>query len=149
MIRPILTYPHPALTSVCEEVTEFDDELHSLVEDLFETMYANEGVGLAAPQVGVLKRVFVMDYRGSNAPHNPMAFINPTGMSQTLDSWMAEEGCLSLPGVFRKIVRGSRVSFCAHALNGDKCEYDLRSWEARIAQHEDEHLDGILITTRS
>jgi peptide deformylase len=148
-IREIVTYPNSVLSTVCEPVTVFDDDLRTLIADMFETMYAAQGVGLAAPQIGVNKRVFVIDSHGENAPNDPMVFINPDGIAETCDVRIAEEGCLSLPGFFARVVRPSKVSFIAQKEDGTKFECELTGWLARVFLHENDHLDGVLINSKA
>jgi peptide deformylase len=129
-------------------VTAFDAGLHTLVDDLFQTMYKSGGIGLAAPQVGVLQRVFVMDYRDGKKPYNPMSFINPELLVMT-GAAEDEEGCLSLPGLFLNVRRATYVYFTAYDLDGKKIWLQLRAMEARVFLHEVDHLNGILFTQRA
>ena len=98
MIRKIVLYPDERLTAPCLPVVSFDKSLHQLVEDLFQTMYRYDGLGLAAPQIGDGRMVFVMDIRDGKEPHNPMSFVNPELLAMT-GAADEEEGCLSMPGV--------------------------------------------------
>jgi peptide deformylase len=148
MIRPIIIAPDDRLTTVCEPVTAFDSNLHTLVEDLFATMYKSGGVGLAAPQVGVLQRVFVVDFHFGKKPHNPMSFVNPELLVMT-GSAEDEEGCLSLPGLFLNVRRATYVYCSAYDLDGRKIWLQLLEMEARVWQHEMDHLEGILFTQRA
>jgi len=148
MIRPIIIFPDDRLTTVCEPVTVFDKKLSDLVQDLFDAMYAGDGIGLAAPQVGVLQRIFVMDVRQGKKPHNPLAFINPRIEAAT-GSAVDEEGCLSMPGLFLNVRRATYLHFAAQTLSGDVHWGALRGVEARVFQHELDHLDGVLFYVRS
>lgn len=126
-----------------EPVSEIDSEVKSLVLDMIETMNTHKGVGLAAPQVGVLKRIIVIKIDDKDIP-----LINPliTGKSKEID--LLEEGCLSLPGSFLEIKRFTGVNVKALALNGNELNIKLEGLAARIFQHELDHLDGKLILDR-
>ena len=148
MIRDLVIYPDDRLITPCKPVSFFDEDLHKLVEDLFQTLYANDGVGLAAPQVGELQQVFVMDVRKGKKPHNPMSFINPellvaTGMDED------EEGCLSMPNLFLQIKRSTFVHFASYTLDGQRHTGSLRDTEARVWLHEVDHLAGRLFIERA
>ena len=149
MIRSLVYFPDDRLTTVCSPVIEFDKKLQTLVEDLFDTMYAYDGIGLAAPQVGVLKNVFVIDCRKGKKPYNPVAFINPHIVSSTSTFETAEEGCLSIPGVFLPVPRAARVGFSSRGLRGEYLSGDLRGLEARCFFHEYDHGQGILFTSKA
>jgi peptide deformylase len=148
MIRPLVIFPDERLTSVSKYVNRFDRELHDLVSDLFQTMYSSDGVGLAAVQIGVLRRIFVMDVREKNEPHNPVAFINPVLLVKT-GTEVDQEGCLSLPGVFLDVRRATSVVVASQTLDGTHFSHAYRGLEARVVQHEMDHLSGILFTARA
>lgn len=148
MIRDILVYPDDRLITPCKPVSFFDEDLHKLVEDLFQTLYANDGVGLAAPQVGELQKVFVMDVRKGKKPHNPMSFVNPEILVMT-GSAVDEEGCLSMPNLFLQIQRSTFVHYSAYTLDGQRITGSLRDIEARVFQHEVDHLNGRLFIERA
>jgi peptide deformylase len=148
MKRSIIIMPDARLHMVCGPVESFDKHLHKLVEDLFAVMYAHDGVGLAAPQVGVLKNIFVMDVRDGKKPHNPLSFINPELLAHA-GSQEDVEGCLSLPGVELVVRRATRIHFAAQTLSGDRHQGILRGLEARVFQHELDHLSGLLMTDRA
>ena len=148
MIRPIVIFPDDRLTTVCKYVNRFDKELCDLVSDLFETMYDSGGVGLAACQIGVLRRVFVMDCREDDKPFNPVAFINPVLLVKT-GAEDDEEGCLSMPGVYLRIRRATYVVCAGQTLDGTHFSQAFRGLEARCIQHENDHLSGVLFTTRA
>ena len=136
-------YGDPVLKQVAKEVTEIDDALVRLVEDMLETMYAEPGIGLAAPQVGVRKRLFVYDMYGDD----PMAIINP----EIVDSdgeWEFNEGCLSVPGLSWDIVRPKTVHLVGRDLDGNELSIEADELEARVFQHEIDHLDGVLLIER-
>jgi peptide deformylase len=139
----IVKYGDPVLTKRAEEVTEFDKALHKLIDDMFETMYAAPGVGLAAPQVGILKRLFVMDCSSGKNPKQKIALINPVIEIEEGDQ-TGDEGCLSFPGIFVQVKRPQRVIVRAHDINGSEFKLDVMDLEARCVEHETDHLDGEL-----
>jgi peptide deformylase len=139
----IVKYGDPVLTKRAEEVSEFDKELHKLIDDMFETMYAAPGVGLAAPQVGILKRLFVMDCSSGKNPKQKIALINPVIELEEGDQ-TGDEGCLSFPGIFVQVKRPQRVIVRAHDINGSEYKLDVMDLEARCVEHETDHLDGEL-----
>jgi peptide deformylase len=143
MILDIKKYGEQVLTRVAEPVTEFDEELRTLVSNMFETMYAAPGVGLAAPQIGVSKRLFVMDCSASKDPAQRVVLINPEIVT-TEGSQKGDEGCLSFPGIYFEVERPSRVVARAQNLDGEWFEIDATSLTARCIAHERDHLDGVL-----
>jgi len=132
----------PMLRQRAEPVTAVDDAVRELVEDLFETMYAARGVGLAANQVGVARRVAVVDV-GKEVPE-PVVLINPKIVELSGDTEIAEEGCLSIPEIFGDVERPLRV--VVRALDKDGATFEIASagYQARAIQHEIDHLDGVL-----
>lgn len=147
-ILKIVKYPEKVLERAGEPVTKFDDELKQLVEDMFETMYAAPGVGLAAPQVGVSKRVFVMDCSGGKDPEQKIAMINPEVLRVEGD-YIAEEGCLSFPGIYFDVKRPLRAVVRAQDVDGQAFEIDGLELTARCMLHETDHCDGILFLQRT
>lgn len=143
MILNILKYGDPRLEQKSDPVAEFDGQLKKLVDDMFETMYAARGVGLAAPQVGVLKRLFVMDCSGGRDPKQRYVFINPQIIS-TEGEVIGEEGCLSFPGIYLKVARPQRVTATALDVNGREFTVDVMDLAARCVAHEVDHLEGEL-----
>jgi peptide deformylase len=137
MILEIKKYPDPILRKKCEEVKEITPEVKKLIEDMIETMEKNEGVGLAAPQVGILKRIIVVE-----TPEAPKGFINPQIFKKSKEKEIMEEGCLSFPGLFLKIKRAKEIEIEALDENGGKIKAE--GILAKILQHEIDHLDGIL-----
>ncbi len=135
-IRKIVTVGDDVLTKKCRTVEKFDERLEALVEDLFETLYESGGAGLAAPQVGVLRRVAVIDI-----DENPIELINPEIIS-TEGSQTGPEGCLSNPGKFGKVTRPQKVTVRAQDRKGEWHEYTGEDLLARAFCHETEHLDG-------
>jgi peptide deformylase len=144
----IVKYGDPVLETPGEPVTEFDASLRRLVSDMFETMYAARGVGLAAPQVGVSKRLFVMDCSGGGDPEARVALVNPVVLSVEGDQ-TGDEGCLSFPGVFFAVKRGLRAVVRAQDLDGEEFELDGLELEARCMLHETDHCDGVVFIDRT
>jgi peptide deformylase len=144
----IVKYGNPVLETPGEPVTEFDERLKHLVSDMFETMYAARGVGLAAPQVGVSKRLFVMDCSGGGNPSARIALINPVVL-RVEGEQVGDEGCLSFPDIFFPVKRSLRAVLRAQDLNGEYFEFDGLELEARCMLHETDHCDGIVFLDRT
>jgi peptide deformylase len=138
----IRVHGDPVLKSPTVEVTEFDGALRRLAQDMIETMYAAPGVGLAANQVGIQKRLFVYDIG-----EGPGVVVNPT-VHETSGEWTYEEGCLSVPGLYWPIVRPARVHLTGRDLDGNELEFEAEELMARMLQHEVDHLDGVLLLSR-
>jgi len=147
MIYPIVKYPDPILQTVAKPVTEFDDKLRQLVADMFESMYAAQGVGLAAPQIGIGKRLTVIDVSNNKDPKSKIVLINPE-ITVREGQQIAEEGCLSLPEIREKVRRAERVVVRAQDERGEWQEYEGTELLSRAIQHEIDHLDGILFIFR-
>jgi peptide deformylase len=147
MILKIVKYPDPILQQPGEPVTEFDEELRELVADMFETTYASQGIGLAAPQVGVSKRLTVIDLSAGKDPEQKLVLINPEVISSEGRQY-EDEGCLSFPEIREKVVRASKVRIRAQDANGKWFEMDGVELLSRAFQHEIDHLDGILFIFR-
>ena len=143
MILNVVKYGDPILTKRAEEIGEFDANLHKLVDDMFETMYGAPGVGLAAPQVGVLKRLFVMDCSSGKNKKQKVALINPVIETEEGEQ-LGDEGCLSFPGLFLEVKRPQRLVVRAQDIDGSKISLDVMDLEARCVSHETDHLDGEL-----
>jgi len=148
-LREILTFPDPRLALVAEPVEVVDDETRQLIDDLFETMYDAEGVGLAAPQVGVLERVIVVDCgprEGDGhplAPSQPVAVVNPEiAAADGKVTW--EEGCLSVPGYYDEVERAAHVVIRGLDRHGDPVEIPADGLLGVCLQHEIDHLNGTL-----
>lgn len=139
----IVKYGEPVLETPGEHVMEFDEQLKRLVADMFETMYAAPGVGLAAPQVGVAKRLFVMDCSGGTDPAQRIAMINPVVL-RIEGEQNGEEGCLSFPGIFFPVKRSLRAIVKAQDVDGQEFELDGLELTARCMLHETDHCDGIV-----
>ena len=144
----IVHYPEAVLLTVGQPVREeeFNGETERLVSDMFETMYEAGGVGLAAPQVGISKRFFVMDVPDEGGP-NKIAFINPEIISVEGEQ-IGDEGCLSFPGLYQVVKRDMRVIIRAQDLKGETFELDLKDLAARCVLHETDHCDGIVFLDR-
>ena len=147
MIRPIVKFPDPILQQVSEPVTVFDKELARLVEDMFESMYDAHGIGLAAPQIGVNKRITVIDLSNKANPEEKLVVINPEIIHRE-GKQFSEEGCLSLPGIREKVSRAAKVKIKAQDVKGNWFEMEAEELLSRCFQHEIDHLDGILFLFR-
>lgn len=144
-LRPILIHPDPRLKKVCEPVARITPEIETLAADMLATMYDAPGVGLAAPQVGVLSRLYVMDCnKDPEAPRDPLVMVNPevTWTSEALNTY--EEGCLSIPDHYADVTRPAQVKVRWLGLDGKTHERDFDGLWATCAQHEIDHLDGRL-----
>ncbi len=147
MILKIVKYPEPVLQQPGEPVTEFNDELRQFVADMFETMYSAQGIGLAAPQVGVSKRVTVIDLSMGKYPEQKLVLINPEITFQQGKQY-EEEGCLSFPEIREKVQRAAKVKIRAQDERGKWFEMDGEELLSRAFQHEIDHLDGMLFIFR-
>ena len=147
MILTIVKYPEPVLSKPGEPVTEFDDELRKLVADMFETTYASQGIGLAAPQVGVSKRVTVIDLSMGKDPAQRLVLVNPE-ITFREGKLYEEEGCLSFPEIREKVQRAAKVRIRAQDEYGKWFERDSEELLSRCMQHEIDHLDGMLFIFR-
>jgi peptide deformylase len=143
----IIEYPHPALRHVCKPVRRVDDELRSVVGEMFTRMYEAKGIGLAASQVGLPLRLFVINLGGEPDKGDELVFINPV-ISRPKGNEEAEEGCLSLPTLYAQVRRPARVHISAYNLEGEEIAADLEGLAARAVQHETDHLDGVLFIDR-
>ena len=143
-IRPILIHPDPRLKKVCEPVPEVNAKVRKLADDMLETMYDAPGVGLAAPQIGVLQRIFVIDCSDKEAAADPMILINPkiTWTSEELNTH--EEGCLSIPEMYEDVTRPKQVRMAYLDADGKEQEREFDELYATAVQHELDHLNGKL-----
>lgn len=157
----IFTYPSPVLKKVATPVTEFNDDLRTLVKNMFYTMYHAPGIGLAAPQVGVSERIFVMDidfdrkevtradgtrdYDLSN--FHPRVFINPK-IEKLSGEILYEEGCLSVPGIYEEVKRSELIRVTYQDLDGNEHSFETDGLLSVCIQHENDHLDGIVFLER-
>src|SRR5574340_74041 len=143
MIYPIVKYGDPVLEKVAEPVTKFDDELRKLVENMFESMYAAHGVGLAAPQIGISKRIAVIDVTFKEDPDAKLVLVNPQIIS-TEGKQKGSEGCLSIPDFREPVTRPMRVTVRAQDAAGKWYEKTGEEMRARAFMHETDHLNGRL-----
>ena len=143
MVREILIWPDPRLKEKAAPVAAVDDSIRKLVDDMFETMYAAEGVGLAAPQIGVLQRVIVIDTSGIDEGVRPIALINPE-IVETEGTTQYREGCLSVPGEAEEVTRAAQVRVRFLDVDGNQQEIDTTGLLAIAVQHECDHLNGVL-----
>ncbi|MGH8997875.1 MAG: peptide deformylase [Acidimicrobiia bacterium] len=139
---PIRTFGDPGLKRRCPEVTEFDGELARLSADMLETMYAAPGVGLAANQIGIQKRIFVYD-----VGEGPRTVVNPT-IVETSEEWAYDEGCLSVPALYFSITRPRQVTLTGFDLDGREFTTEGVDLLGRVLLHETDHLDGYLLLDR-
>jgi peptide deformylase len=143
-ILPILIAPDPRLKKKASPVEAVDDRIVKLTGDMLETMYAAPGIGLAAPQVGILERVVVIDVAGKDEAPQPLRMINPEILSRSQETAVYEEGCLSLPEQYAEVVRPKSVRVRFLDETGAECEMDADGLLATCIQHEIDHLDGTL-----
>jgi len=144
MIYPIVKYGQPVLERKSQEISEFDTpELHQLIDDMFESMYAARGVGLAAPQIGIAKRVAVIDVSTGENEAEKVVLINPE-IVELRGSQTSEEGCLSLPTFREPVARAGKVTVRARDVKGAPFEMTGEDLLARAFQHETDHLNGTL-----
>ena len=143
-LREILIEPNKILREKSLKVEQVDKDLQTLMDDMLETMYAAPGIGLAAIQVGVPKRVIVLDLAKKDSPKNPMCFVNPEIIEKSENSSTYEEGCLSVPGQFAEITRPEKCFVKYLDYYGQKKEIKAEGMLATCIQHEMDHLEGIL-----
>ena len=144
MIYPIVKFGDPVLEMPAANITEFDTpDLHKLIEDMFESMYAARGVGLAAPQIGISKRIAVIDCSNGENPEEKIVIINPE-IIKVEGMQSGEEGCLSIPGFRENVSRGKRVTVRAQDATGERFEKTGEDRLARAFLHETDHLNGRL-----
>lgn len=149
MLLDIRRFPDPVLRQKARPVGDFDDRLRALVRDMFETMYHNQGVGLAAPQVGESLRLCVIDPQAGDeaAPPAPLAIINPEFVERDGEV-RCEEGCLSLPGQYAEVLRSERVVLSYRDEQGQQLQAEFDGFAAIVVQHEIDHLDGKVFIDR-
>ena len=144
----LVPHPHPALRWKSREVTRIDAELRQMVEQMFDLMYASRGIGLAANQVALPYRLFVINPTGDREEKDQeMVFINPQ-ITRRNGSEEDEEGCLSLPEIYGPVTRATRIIVDAFDLSGQQYEVDLEDLDARVVQHEYDHIEGVMFTDR-
>jgi peptide deformylase len=147
MIYPIVKFPDPILQQAAEPVSVFDAELRKLVDDMFTSMYDAQGIGLAAPQIGISKRLTVIDVSFQKDPKQKLVLINPEIVEKS-GKQVEEEGCLSLPEIRDRVVRAAQVKVRAFDAEGKPVEVEGTELLSRALQHEIDHLDGILFIFR-
>ena len=144
----ILKYPHPALRHKSRPIVRIDAEFRKTVREMFELMHQERGIGLAANQVGLPYRFFIMNLAASiEGANKEFVFINPV-IKKRNGSEVLEEGCLSLPDIFGEVRRPERIVVSAYDMAGDEFTYELSGLHARAVQHEYDHLDGVVFTDR-
>jgi peptide deformylase len=143
----ILHYPHPTLRYKSRPIARVDDELRAVIRKMFELMYEAKGVGLAANQVGLPLRFFIVNEAADPAKGKELVFINPV-LSLPKGSEKAEEGCLSLPSIYADVVRPKTIHVNAYDITGEELNFEATGLMARIVQHETDHLDGVLFIDR-
>jgi len=149
MIREIRIYPDEVLKKKAETVTDFNEEIRQIVNDMFETMYKRGGVGLAANQVGILKRIVIIDLHSGkeNQGKEQIVLINPEIVTLEGEE-IKEEGCLSLPGLYKKVKRAAYAKVKAQNLDGEEFTIEGEGLLARAFQHEIDHLNGVVFIDR-
>jgi len=146
-IYEIVKYPDPVLAKKGEPVTVFDDKLKTLVDDMFASMYEAQGIGLAAPQIGISQRIAIIDVSFRKNPEEKIALINPEIIEREGTQY-EEEGCLSLPDIRDKVKRAAKVKVRAQDVKGEWFEIEGEELLSRAFQHEIDHLDGVLFIDR-
>ena len=146
-IHEIVKYPDPVLAKRGEDITQFGEDLKVLVEEMFESMYAAHGIGLAAPQIGLSKRLTVIDVNFKKDPADKLVLVNPEIIERE-GKQFEEEGCLSLPEIREKVTRAAKVKVRAQNVEGEWFEVEGEELLARAFQHEIDHLDGVLFIDR-
>ncbi len=143
----IVNYPHPTLRYRSKPIRRVDAEFKKIVRGMFDLMYEHKGIGLAANQVDLPYRFFIMNLEGDPAKAEEFVFINPV-ISRRRGTIEGEEGCLSFPEIYAPVKRSEKIVISAYNLAGDEVNYELTGLLARAAQHEYDHLDGILFIDR-
>jgi peptide deformylase len=142
-IHEVVKYPDPVLSKPAETVTDFNADIEQLVEEMFDSMYAAQGIGLAAPQINISKRITVIDVSFKERPEEKIALINPVILDRS-GKQVEEEGCLSLPEIREKVTRAAWVKVQAQNVKGETFEVEGEELLARALQHEIDHLNGVL-----
>ncbi|MCF7798002.1 MAG: peptide deformylase [Lentisphaeria bacterium] len=148
MLRTIHTYGDPVLREKARRIEIIDQEIKTLVDDMFETMYAAEGIGLAAPQLGESVRLFIIDISPMDSNEGKRVFINPEIVEFGDEKDVYEEGCLSIPTVHEDVVRPKGVRIKYQSLDGQSHDEWIDTFLARVIQHEFDHLEGMLFIDR-
>jgi len=158
-IREIVTVPDPVLRRKAQKVTKFDDNFQTLIDDMVETMREAPGVGLAAPQIGVLEQIIVVEYYEKEedeeredaeaAPKRLYVILNPEITRTSTETVSGPEGCLSIPGYLGEVERHEAITVTGQSRRGQPITLKLKDWTARIFQHEIDHRTGVLFTDRA
>jgi len=143
-VKPIVIYGDPVLRRKADEIAEIDRETKILVDDLIATLKNAGGLGLAAPQIGVSKKVFIIDLSSIDLTESVKVFINPRIIYSSENEVVIEEGCLSFPGIFQRIQRPEKVKVTTTGLDGKEFTLEVSGMLARTIQHENDHLNGVL-----
>ena len=145
----VVHYPEPVLRKRAEEVPEVDDAVRDTVAAMFQTMYEDKGVGLAAPQVGLRIRILVLNQTGDpEEKAEELALVNPTLVDRGGPATRMDEGCLSFPGIYAEVERPDRCTVRYLDLEGNQVEREFEGFPSRIVQHEYDHLEGVLLVDR-
>ena len=147
MIYPIRAYGDPVLRAKCEEIINFDEDLDNLIQSMYKTMDASDGVGLAAPQIGKPLRLFMIDsthFKDYKEVGIRQVFINPQIIEEVGEDWAFEEGCLSIPDVREDVIRKSSLKIRYQNQKGEVLEEVFDGMNARVIQHEYDHIEGVL-----
>ncbi len=142
--RPILILPDPRLRAVADPIDTIDADIKTLAQDMLDTMYEAPGIGLAAPQIGELKRIVVMDLSKDDEPKAPIVMINPEILKFSEDTVVTEEGCLSIPELYYDVERPAEVTVRYTDLDGKEQQMEAADRFAICVQHELDHLDGVM-----
>lgn len=148
MLKTIHTYGDPVLRKKARQIDAINQGVKKLVDDMFETMYAAEGIGLAAPQVGESVRLFIIDIKPMDSNEGKRVFINPEIVEFGEEKDVYEEGCLSIPTVHEDVVRPKSIRVKYQSLDGEHHDEWIDTFLARVIQHEFDHLEGVLFTDR-
>jgi peptide deformylase len=143
----ILKYPHPALRYKAKPLRRVDNELKNMVREMFDLMYEHHGVGLAANQVGLPYRFFIVNPEGDPTKAPEYAFFNPVIVRRS-GTVEAEEGCLSFPEIYAPVKRSEKITIAAYNIKGEEINYELTGFFSRVVQHEHDHLDGLMFIDR-
>jgi len=147
-VLQVLTTPDPRLKVISKPVEKVDDSIRRLMDDMLETMYASQGIGLAAPQVGVAKRVIVVDLARQGEPPHPLRLANPEVIWRSQEEMLCEEGCLSVPDQYSEVSRPKAVKIRYLDYQNEIREMDAEGYLATCLQHEIDHLNGVLFIDR-
>jgi len=149
MLLTVVEHPDPRLTAQCSNVGVFDAALNKLVDSMIDVMYTKAGVGLAAPQVGVLQRLVIIDPSAGDEANQLVTLINPSVTWRSVEKETEAEGCLSMPGTILQVPRSVAVDVEYHDVKGLRQVMRCNGFKARIVQHEVDHLDGIMMFERA